>query len=247
MNKITQKIIFMKYTFIFVLCLPGTWEHLPQGAYTFPNYSKPQPTSSTMAPLSPCPCPSNPTFLCFLFLLYKNNCQFLITTKVASFGGSTPCCWSEFCFLVVALSLSLSLSYLNQPLCEWGDSLLFVTLWLYLKQPFLSFLSSFLWWALDFSFGFPVITWELGCSNWIFCEVCCVWGLTWLRLTLKDWNLRVEEWGFGWELHVGGWCLCCFSVLWQVWDPWGTELIHGVMRYVYCVVIRFWLLCCYWF
>ena len=123
MNKITQKIIFMKYTFIFVLCLPGTWEHLPQGAYTFPNYSKPQPTSSTTAPLSPCPSPSNPTFLCFLLfyflllqtqnhnnIMYKNNCQFLITTKVASFGGSTPFCWSEFCFLVVALSLSLSLS-----------------------------------------------------------------------------------------------------------------------------------------
>ena len=142
-------------------------------------------------------------------------------------------------------TLSLSLSYLNQPLCEWGDSLLFVTLWLYLKQPFLSFLSSFLWWALDFSFGFPVIiTWEvLGCSNWSFCEEWCVWGLTWLRLTLKDWNLRGGESGFCSEFPVGGWCLCCFSVLWQVWDPWGTELIHGVMRYVYCVVISFWLLC----
>lgn len=174
--------------------------------------------------------------------------HFLITTKVASFGGRL-CWWSEFCFLVVGLSLSLSPS----PLI-WIILSLWVR-WLVvvcdpairsfdsIRSNPLSFLSSFLWWALDFSFGFPVITWELGCSNWIFCEVCCVWGLTWLRLTLKDWNLRVEEWGFGWELHVGGWCLCCFSVLWQVWDPWGTELIHGVMRYVYCVVISFWLLC----
>lgn len=33
--------------------------------------------------------------------------HFLITTKVASFGGRL-CWWSEFCFLVVGLSLSLS-------------------------------------------------------------------------------------------------------------------------------------------